>query len=91
MIFFIVYSCFPPRGIFCYEDTIFPIKYTPFFAICQYVNKIFNKFYRVESSGQREGNGIGLSIVKHIVELHDGKVFVNSAEGNTEFIVELPV
>ena len=52
--------------------------------------KIFNKFYRIEKEGKSEGNGIGLSIVKHIVELHGGSVNVQSGNNKTEFIVELP-
>lgn len=51
------------------------------------LDKIFNKFYRAAEAG-KEGNGIGLPIVKHIVELHGGKVYAKSGE-TTEFIVEL--
>ncbi|MBP5372877.1 MAG: HAMP domain-containing histidine kinase [Clostridia bacterium] len=43
------------------------------------IDKIFNKFYRAAEGG-KEGNGIGLPIVKHIVELHGGKVFVTSGD-----------
>lgn len=41
--------------------------------------RIFNKFYRVNSSGfAPEGTGLGLTIVKHIIEAHKGKVWVQS-------------
>ncbi len=55
--------------------------------------KIFNKFYQGEKTNEqsREGNGIGLSIVKRIVELHDGTVSVACSNGVTSFTVELPV
>jgi signal transduction histidine kinase len=53
-------------------------------------DKIFNKFYRSKESG-KDGNGIGLSIVKHVVDLHDGRVFVKSSEDVTAFIVVIPV
>ncbi len=54
------------------------------------ISKIFNKFYQVGSGSSREGNGIGLSIVKRIIELHDGKIDAGSADGLTTFKVSLP-
>ncbi len=54
------------------------------------LEKIFNKFYQATSSHSRPGNGIGLSIVKSIVELHGGNVGVRSQEGKTVFTVTLP-
>jgi len=56
--------------------------------------KIFERFYRRGSELRREtqGVGIGLSIVKHIVEAHGGKVLVQSAVGQgSRFTIELPV
>lgn len=54
------------------------------------LDKIFNKFYQVDESHATQGNGIGLAIVKSIVELHDGSVSVNSGNGVTSFTVMLP-
>lgn len=53
------------------------------------LSKIFNKFYQGDTSHASRGNGIGLSIVKRIVELHDGSVTVSSGEGKTTFAVTL--
>lgn len=53
--------------------------------------RIFNKFYQADRSHSKEGNGIGLSIVKRIVELHKGSIKVISGEGRTAFTVILPV
>lgn len=54
---------------------------------------IFNKFEQVDKSLTREheGSGIGLSIVKALVEKHNGSIKLNSELGKgSEFIVELP-
>ncbi len=51
--------------------------------------KLFHKFYQVDESHSIEGNGIGLAIVKRIVELHKGRVRVESKDGMVSFIVEL--
>ena len=46
------------------------------------VNKVFDKFYRVDASNTAiEGTGLGTTIVKHIVEAHGGKVWVESELG----------
>lgn len=53
--------------------------------------RIFHKFYQVDESHSGEGNGIGLAIVKRVVELHRGEVWMESGNGQTTFVVELPV
>lgn len=46
------------------------------------VDKMFDKFYRVDASNTAiEGTGLGMTVVKHIVEAHGGKVWVESELG----------
>ncbi|MDR4985064.1 two-component sensor histidine kinase [Bacillus cereus] len=54
---------------------------------------IFERFYKADSSRNRAygGSGLGLAIVKKVLDLHQGKIKVESEEGNgTEFIVRIP-
>ena len=60
----------------------------------EYLEKIFERFYRIDNSRAREtgGYGLGLSIAKSIVEQHHGKIYAKSTiNKDTTFIVELPV
>jgi len=52
--------------------------------------KIFHKFYQGDESHAQEGNGIGLAVVKKIVDLHSGWISVKSKDGLTVFTVDLP-
>lgn len=53
--------------------------------------RIFDKFFQGDSSHSSEGNGIGLSIVRRIVNLANGHIEIISAPGRgSEFIVTLP-
>lgn len=54
--------------------------------------RLFERFYRVDAGRSRDegGTGLGLAIVKHIVQLHGGKVWVESTPGHgSSFHVEL--
>ena len=51
---------------------------------------IFNKFYQADESHASEGNGIGLALVKEVIQLHGGEVHVSSENHKTSFTVVLP-
>ena len=56
-------------------------------------DKIFNKFTQVDKSLNRskEGSGIGLSLVKSLVDLLNGKIYLNTEyENGSEFVLNLP-
>jgi len=49
----------------------------------EHIPRLFERFYRVDKSGSRRegGSGLGLSIVKHIIEAHDEKIYIESDFG----------
>ena len=54
--------------------------------------RIFEKFFQVESARSGEGSGLGLSLVKRIIDLQHGRVDVDSTPGKgTRFVVTLPL
>jgi urea ABC transporter urea binding protein len=53
------------------------------------IPKIFEPFFTTKPPG--EGSGMGLNIVKKIVEKHQGKIMVESQPGHTKFAVYLPI
>ena len=60
----------------------------------EHIEKIFERFYRVDSSRVREtgGYGLGLSIAKSIVEQHKGNIYAKSTvDKDTTFFVEFPI
>jgi signal transduction histidine kinase len=76
------------------ENIIISIKDTGIGIPNDKLDIIFDRFRQVDKSLTRkqEGSGIGLSIVKSIVELHKGKISVLSECGKgTEFIIAIPV
>jgi signal transduction histidine kinase len=53
--------------------------------------RIFDKFFQGDKSHKQQSNGLGLAMVKRIVELHGGKIIVDSSLGNgSVFTVVLP-
>jgi two-component system sensor histidine kinase KdpD len=56
------------------------------------LERVFNKFFRVERSQNVQGTGLGLSICRGIAELHGGRIWVESLENRgTTVIIEIPL
>ena len=59
----------------------------------EHLTKVFDRFHRIDNRDTRKagGTGIGLYLVKHLVEAHGGKIWVESEVGKgSSFIFELP-
>ncbi|HEV2829784.1 MAG TPA: ATP-binding protein, partial [Pyrinomonadaceae bacterium] len=60
----------------------------------QHLERLFERFYRVDRARSRElgGIGLGLAIVKHLARAHGGEVTVTSELGKgSTFTIELPI
>src|SRR6185436_4775886 len=60
----------------------------------EHLPRLFDRFYRVDPSrsGERHGTGLGLALVKSIVELHGGTVSIRSVPGQgTTVVLHFPV
>ena len=72
--------------VICVEDTGIGIPHGE-------QERIFERFYRVDEARSREagGTGLGLSIARHIIEIHGGRLWVESEVGQgSRFFVALP-
>ena len=56
------------------------------------IDKIFDKFYRIDYSRNTKlgGSGLGLAIAKEIIQAHNGKIQVKSENEETTFTITLP-
>ena len=56
------------------------------------IEKVFHSFYRASNTVTYQGSGLGLSVAKQFMELHNGKIFLSSKLGEgTEVRLVLPL
>ena len=67
--------------------------YIEFTIYCTNLEKIFERFYTIDSSRSKDltGTGLGLSIVKHAVNLHEGKIEALPFNDGAFFKITLPI
>jgi len=76
--------CEDGMSVYCVEDN--GIGIAP-----KQQEKVFDIFHRVDREGEASGEGLGLSIVRRLVERHDGRVWLESKPGlGSRFFVSLP-
>ncbi|MEA4936138.1 MAG: PAS domain S-box protein [Paludibacter sp.] len=77
-------------GVRRYRKVLYRIKDNGIGIAKDHLDKIWQVFYRVDTK-QVQGDGIGLSVVKRIVDKHNGQIWIESTElvGST-FFIELP-
>ena len=74
----------PTEGSFQIDDTGIGISLDE-------ISKIFERFYRIDRTKAKGSSGLGLSIVKNVIDLHGGKIEVKSElEKGSSFIIYLP-
>ena len=72
------------------ENFRFTIANSGSLISAEHIQNIFNRFYKIDT--HHSGSGIGLALVKAFVELHGGKISVESNEAvGTIFIVDIPL
>jgi len=72
------------------DKVLFSIKDNGIGIPIEHEKRIFEKFYKDDKSRNTEGNGLGLSIAKQIVDMHQGKIYLDfNIDVGTKIIVEL--
>ena len=76
-----------------YKEVVLTVRDTGSGIAPEHLVHVFDRFYKADPSrpGEAAGSGLGLSIVKAIVERHGGNISVSSRPGeSTEFVVRIP-
>lgn len=74
-------------------DAIFAVKDNGIGIAPQYLDRLTQRFYRVDNDRSRDsgGTGLGLAIVKHVLQRHNGQLHITSNEDvGSEFVCQFP-
>ena len=89
-LFIVFYFFFQPLALFLFAFELFVVAVGIVFTVS--IFSIFNKFYQGDSSHESEGNGLGLALVRKIIAIHGGDVWLEDpASGGFRFAVRLPM
>ncbi len=56
----------------------------------EYIDRIFDKFFRLEQPQRISGTGLGLSICKGIIDAHGGRIWAENRQNGIAFLFTLP-
>ncbi|MCA9979911.1 MAG: ATP-binding protein, partial [Anaerolineales bacterium] len=77
------------------DEVVISVKDTGIGIPASEVSRVFERFYksdRARRRGEVGGTGLGLAIAKHIIQAHEGRIWVKSKEGNgSTFFFSLPI
>jgi two-component system phosphate regulon sensor histidine kinase PhoR len=74
------------------DEAVFKIKDTGLGISAKDLPRIFERFYKVRNSRKSSGTGLGLAIAKHLVGLHNGRIWAESQLGaGSTFFIALPI
>jgi len=80
----ITVNCTPTHYVFCVADNGIGIEE-------KHMDRIFGIFRRLHHEEEYEGTGIGLSLCKRIIEIHNGTIWVESQKNvGSKFFISLP-
>jgi two-component system phosphate regulon sensor histidine kinase PhoR len=74
------------------ENVVFSVKDTSIGIPAVDMNRIFERFYKIDRARRTGGTGLGLAIARHLVEAHGGQIWAESIEGQgSTFYFTIPI
>ncbi len=74
------------------DKVIFSVEDTGIGIPANDMNRIFERFYKIDRARRTGGTGLGLAIARHLVEAHGGQIWAESIEGKgSTFYFSIPI